>query len=564
MNRYKVVTVLAWALFGWIPLVHALEQPLTPSEVNALIQTLASNPRMTWLPAGSITAQCLKYQHGEPGVTESVEDFHFNGNRFYWHIRVKEDTTPEESPQPDALARARRAECEMNRERIFCWDGRQYTRYYKSAGYAVMIEHMVSSPLELYGPFSAGIIPWGYGDYSEAVLSKYEKSAVRITEAGSEIIRLTILNHDIQPALNMVFELDPGKNHAALSYSLENEAAAMHHLYGDFTRVGGQWIPQTISVEKYDKQTSPPTLLSYEDWSFETISGTVPSESAFQVVPANETLVELAPYEDQKSYLFHYSDQADIASLLDQKVALSTDGTGTPQNCATAAAWHIARKFKRPVTSYELSPLVDSSSGQTSLYHLRRKLEGTGLYCSTVTAQLEDLKKYPRCTALIHLTDASHYVVLDHVDDMNVWFVDLTSRKFYWKKSIRDFLVSWKDRTALLVSDDPLNLPMDLNALTVTEEMQVMGGELTGFSCTDQLQITERILCSKPSGGFLCFGVYYKIWERYGCQEDAGGGTCSGEGMIGYEYSACVNNPDVLGTCTLSGKWLSRYIRACM
>lgn len=564
MNCHKVVWIFTWMWLGWIPLQAAVEQPLTSAQVNELIQTLTRNPRSTWLPAGTIKAQCLKYQYGEPGVAESTEEFRFDGRRFYWHIRMKDNESPDDSAAAIPSLPSRHSEFEMNRQRLFCWNGQRYTRYYQAAGYAIVAENQLQSPLELYGPFSAGIIPWGHGDYSSAVLGSYQKSAVKVTEEDREIIRLTMLNENIQPTLHMIFDLDPQKDYAALSYTMQNQVASIEQTYSDFSLVEGRWVPGKIVIERYDKRTQPSVLISYEDWAFDVIDPAPLTNPSFEVTPADGTLVELSMGSEQKSLLYHHSDRVDIKGLLEQKTLFAADGAGTYQNCATAAAWHIARKFSRPVASQELEYLVDQNTGQTSIYNLRQKIEGTGLYCVSVTGGLDALRQFDSCTALVHLSDSNHYVVLDRIDDQYVWLIDLTNRKFYWKKNIRDFLSSWKDRTVLMVSDDPRNLPMSLKTLSTSEEMETMGGDLGSFSCSEVIQITERVLCNKPFGGFLCTGVYYKFWERYGCYQDNSGNTCYGQGMPGYEYSPCINHPEILGACSITGQWLSRDIRACM
>jgi hypothetical protein len=495
---------------------------------------------------------------------ETREEFRFDGDRFYQSIRMLDPAAGQATSSLDPAVEADRRDRDLNRERFFCWDGQRYTRYYRSSGHAVIVENQNQTPVELFGPFSAGIIPWGCGDYIAPVLLSYERSAVRFLENGQERIRLTILNPDIQPLMHMVFVLDPARDYAALSYSMENSMAAIRNTYSDYVSIDGRWVPRKIMIERYDKRSGSDVLISYEDWWFEEIIKEVPSDEAFVVTLDNETLIELTVAENRHTLLYEFSDHADLQSLLEQKTRFAAESEGMVQNCATAAAWHIARRFSRSVSSRDLESLVDKQTLQTSVYSLRQILEGTGLYCSAVIAELEDLKKYDACVALVHLSDSNHYVVLDHIDKDHVWMIDLTSRKFYWKKEVGNFLESWKDQIVLLISDDPRNLPVNLQTLTIAQQMEVRGGNFPTYSCTEQIQTTERVLCPQPSGGFFCFGVYYKIWERYGCKEDVNGGICEGRGMLGYEYSPCINNPYSYGSCTITWKWVKRQIRACM
>ena len=558
-----VSLILLGILLGLSSPVWAEEQTLSLTEIDTLLRTLTQNSRQTWLSSGSIKALHLEYHDSEIGVMESSEEFRFDGRRFYWMIQMDQNVSNSVSGLPDHK-RKHRSQSELNRQRLFCWDGQQYARYYQTAAYAVIVENQNTVPIELFGPFSAGIIPWGYGDYTYSVLSSHTKNAVRSIEDNREIIELTLLNDSIEPTIEMIFILDPQKDYAVLSYTMQNQIASCVQTYNDYILIGDQWIPQKIMIERYDKRVEPAVLLSYEDWSFEEIRQPQYTESSFQAPLASGTLVELRSYPNQQSLLFHYSDKTDIDQLRQNKSIFSASSQGTHQNCATAAAWYIAKKYSKEIDMQELESIVNTQNQLTSAYNLRQQLQSSGLYCTTVTASLEDLKQNSHCTALIYLSDSDHYVVLDHVDNNNVWLIDLTSRKFYWKMNVRDFLQSWTNHVVMFIANTPQDLPTDLQTLTIGEEMDILGGVFENYSCTELLQETQRVECQAPLGGFLCHGVYYKYIERYGCQEGDKADTCIGYGMIGYEYSKCVDKPGYIGECIADFKWLSRYIRACM
>ena len=200
----------------------------------------------------------------------------------------------------------------------------------------------------------------------------------------------------------------------------------------------------------------------------------------------------------------------------------------------------------------------------TSLYLLKETLEESGLYCVAMETNLESLRRLKDSQIILHLSGSNHYVILDHIDDTDVWTIDLTSRKVYWKTPIQQFLQEWKHGTALVVSDNLQDLTTEVNGMPLSPvaQQQIMGGDPAGYSCTELIQEYDHLLCSKPVG-WLCGGRYYVYWDRYGCREDPGGGTCTGEGMLGHQYTHCITDFLYLGDCTITGIWYSRYIRAC-
>jgi hypothetical protein len=200
----------------------------------------------------------------------------------------------------------------------------------------------------------------------------------------------------------------------------------------------------------------------------------------------------------------------------------------------------------------------------TSLHLLKGKLEETGLYCTALETNLDSLRNTKNAQIILHLPDNGHYVVLDHIDNTNVWTIDLTSRKVYWKTPIQQFLQQWKRGIALVVSDNPQNLSIEGTPLSTSDQQQIMGGDATGktYSCTEKIQASGDLLCSEPVG-ILCGGLYYTYWERYGCREDPNGGVCTGDQMPGHVYTDCITDFYYPGSCTVSGQDRYRHIRAC-
>jgi hypothetical protein len=111
------------------------------SEVNALLQTLTASPKSTWLSSGTIRAQYLEFRVGEETAYESEELFRFDGQRFYWEILLMDP------PAESAAPAVERPDHQTNKHRIFTYDGNAYTRYYKSADYAVVVMNQQEVPV---------------------------------------------------------------------------------------------------------------------------------------------------------------------------------------------------------------------------------------------------------------------------------------------------------------------------------------------------------------------------------------------------------------------------------
>jgi predicted double-glycine peptidase len=253
-----------------------------------------------------------------------------------------------------------------------------------------------------------------------------------------------------------------------------------------------------------------------------------------------------------------------MKSLLEEKIAFSAQQDSVGKNCAVAAVQIVTKQFDRPCSAQQLETLVTQNNKMTSLYLLKETLEESGLYCVAMETNLESLRRLKNSQIILHLSGSNHYVILDHIDDTDVWTIDLTSRKVYWKTSVEQFLQEWKHGTALIVSDNPQNLNADGAPLSSLVQQQIMGGDPvgSGYSCTQLLQVDDHLFCSEPVG-ILCGGLYYVYWERYGCQEDPNGGFCTGQEMPGHKYTHCITDFYHFGACTITGVWYPRSIRAC-
>lgn len=553
-------TLVYAVLMGSVLAAAAADQTLDESQVNALLEELTAAPKHTWLEAGTIRAKYLEYRIGEEMAYESQELFRFDGNRFYWEIVLADP--PADAASPDV----ERPDHQSNKHRIFAYDGNAYTRYYKSADYAVVVMDQQEMPMNLFGPFTAGVIPWGLGLFTREKLAERNPSAAAFVEDGRRLMRLTLTDNPDRSPVETTMVLDPEKAFLPLSYTMKNQAVTIRQHYRDYRQIGQNWIPFIIVVERFHLQGDTPTLVSYEDWRFLSVDANRPTEP-YQPVFAEGTVVELQPYGQMKSFLYHASEAADITRMLEQKV-MTLSVQKEQANCAVLAVAHIAKRFAKnislslPETPNPPAPAAAGQPEMTSLYAIRQALEAAGLYCAAVKTDVKSLAEFKNYGIILHFPTARHYVVLDRIEKDAVWTVDLTDRKFYWKRPIRELLADWKDGVALLVADQPIVLSGQVELLDDARQQQILGGNI-GYSCTELIQNEEQWLCSEPIGG-LCGGAYYRFWLRYGCREDYYGTTCTGQKMIGYDYTHCINHPYYPNWCEITGRWYSRYIRACM
>lgn len=552
-------TLYCIILIGVLSGLSAGDRVLETAEINTLLQSLTASPKSAWLSAGTIRAQYLEYRADEEAAYESEELFRFDGQRFYWEVLLLDSPTDTATPEVE------RPDHRANQHRVFTYDGNAYTRYYKSSDYAVVVMDQQEMPMHLFGPFSAGIIPWGMGAFSYEKLIARNPRAVEYQEDGTSRIRLTLANNTSDMPFEMIVEFDPARQNVPCSYILQNSSSSIRHSYRDIRQVGQSWVPFIITVERFELRGGTPVLSSYEDWRFLSVDTETPTDG-FSAVFANGTVVELQPYGQTKSFMYHASEGVDISHLLEEKIMTLSAQNQEQRNCGTLAARHIAQRFSKQVclsdTVSTNEAETDSESTMTSLYAIRQTLEEAGLYCAAVKTDIESLAGFGHYGVILHFPAVRHYVVLDRIENGVVWTVDLSSRKFYWKRPVRELLADWKEGVALLVSDSPIMASGQIQFIDTQQQKQIFGGSEVGYSCTDLIQSYEHILCSEPIGG-LCGGGYYKIWQRYGCREDELGMTCVGQKMVGYDYSHCINHPLQPGWCEITGRWYSRYIRAC-
>lgn len=559
----RIVPIL-WILAGIVCIAFA-DRKLDPAETGQLLQTLTQQPRQSWLPYGMIEARHLQYQEFENKITDSTEIIYFDGQRYCWQVNLNPDQSLDMNSAvlPDLSQTQKPSEdFLLNQSNLYIWNGQKQVRYYKSSGYAIVLLGQEESSAAAFGPPTAGIIPWGHGDCSLAVLQANSPSAYELMTPEGVRIRLEYTETKYRPAARVTFLLDPAIGYAVVSHSIENDLALLRNTYDSYMQAGSFRVPRKIMMERFDKRSGQPKLISYDDWQFENVLFEKPDESRFVANFEPGTVVEMQPSQSVKTFMYQAPQDRNIEPLLEDKISIISAEAEEAGNCATAAVSHIARKFSKTITHERLASMVTGDTRKTTLMSIKTALEEVGLECMAVTTDIESLSKFSNCTKIVHLPLSNHYVIVDQVEPEWVWVIDLVNRKFYWKKQMDEFLLEWNEGTALLVSDTPISVPLDsrFSYLNTIQLSQIEGGDFGTYSCSDQLQITERVLCDLPIG-FLCGGAYYKFYERYGCKEDANGSTCVGQQMVGYEFTHCINN--INSGCTITGIWQSRYIRAC-
>jgi len=535
------------------------DRQLDKAEILQIFKTLTDQPRKTWIPTGVVEAMHLEYKQSKGYITESTVIVKYDGDRFYWEINV-ESSTKQSEPQwsGDGISSRDTPDPNWNKKRVFAWDGERYTMYFRPGNHAIVTENPHDMPVVVNGPLTAGVVPWGYGIYTLENLLAAESSG-EIDSYGQ--IHLTVRQTNTP---EIIFTLDPAKNDAVLSWSINDPGrSSIITTYGDYQLVSGRWIPTTIILERYDDSKESPELLSYDYWEFTSISIGLPQPDSFSVVYETAALVEFYSSITDKPLSYRYSNEVDTDSLLQNRLVIASAHDTLTQNCATVAMKYVASQFGKEVADQKLAELVYEPNEDTTLYELRQFAQDRGFYCLAVKTDVQTLKNLKNCHAILNLPGTNHYVVLEHIDDEYVWIIDLDSNKFYYRTKLDGFDLDWSEGTALLISNEPQNLEGTFTEISDEELHKIIGSDGFGtYSCTDLIQQYNVIFCSEPIFG-LCGGCYTKFYNRYGCIEDPNGGTCTGSDLVGNASSPCIEDPHNPGYCIITGEWFSQYIRAC-
>ena len=189
-------------------------------------------------------ARYREYRVDEEIAYESEESSRLDGRRFYWDIQLQEP------PADTATPAAERPDYQANKHRIFAYDGNAYTRYYKSADYAVVVMNQDEMPMQLFGPFSAGVVPWGSGAFSSSKLPTRSPVAVEYQENGQTLIRLSLTDVTPDITYKTVIVLDPAKQYAPRSYTMQTSVSSIRHVRISARPVNGDSLPlRYVSIQ---------------------------------------------------------------------------------------------------------------------------------------------------------------------------------------------------------------------------------------------------------------------------------------------------------------------------
>ncbi len=596
MTTIRFLLVMVFAL---CPAVtgHA-ERVLEREEVLRLLRELTEQPRKTWIVAGTIEATHHEYvaarttdpaiirseiekaveaYRSEPNKRELTEplqkmkldaiDFNvryrlaneytmtskvvvrYDGERFYWEIVVdsRQDSVRPE-PRLAGNFMTEQFDSAWNGRRVFAWNGREYTTSSASGGQAI-VDAAGILPRAVHGPLTAGLIPWGYGKYTYSNLSTGVVTATEATIAGRTQIELSITHAD---GSSTVAVLDPTKECAVTSAALTSPAnEVVNHTCSAHQLIGSYWVPFSISSEHRDGPTN--RLLRSEQWVITVGDQVRPEPDAFDVAYGPDTRVEHHSSLAAGPSIYLHSNRVDTHDLLVQRLAYVAAQGRRPQNCATAALQRVASHFSQSVPGGTLARLVDPN-GRTSLYDMRQWARSVDLHCLAVRTDLATLRNLDTAQAILHFPGSRHLVVLDRVDDRYVWWIDLSSNRFYDRRDVELFRQEWSEGTALLLSDRPIS--GEFTEITDDTLKNLVGAD--GWACTLLLQEQGWEPCELVDN--YCPNVFRYYWRRYGC-ETAAGGTCTETSWIRFQDSPCVTDP-IYG-CKVTGAWEYCPMQAC-
>ena len=540
------------------------DRQLDKAQIQQIFQTLTDQPRKTWIPAGTIEAKHLEYKTSDGYVIESTVIIKYDGDRFYWEINIDSHTKQTE-PQESPKSRFPQDDSDLhwNKKRVFAWDGQRYTMYFRPGNQAIVTENPSDIQDKVNGPLTAGIIPWGYGIYTYKELSDAESSAIELEVDGHKQIQITLKKTD---TAEIVFVLDPAKDYAVLSWSLNYAGRpTIIQTYSDYKKVSGKWIPITIVVERYDNSKQPPELFSYDEWHLTSISTSIPQPDSFKVAYETDALVKYKSSVTDRPLWYRSSDKVDTDSLLKDRLAILLARETQTQNCAMVVMEYVSEQLGKVVSDKKLAELVNGPNKETSLYALRQFAQQLGFYCLAAKTNVQTLKDLKGCQAILHLPRANHYVVLEHIDDEYVWIIDLDANNFYYRTKINEFGLDWSEGIALLLSNRPLDSKGTFTEINDEEMHKIIGAlSIPKYSCTDKIQSRDTIFCSEPVGElFICLGRYYEIQEVWGCKEDPSGGSCTGDPVPGYLYTHCINHPEDPYICIDTDAVNIHYVHGC-
>lgn len=578
------------------------ERELDRPEILQIIQLLTNQPRKSWIPHGTISA--IHHEYGYPkeideakitdAITNEIQAYidkpdqhiiveslqqmkleaipfnaryrlsnrhemtsnviiNYDGNRFRWEILVDSRTdTIKRPPELQNNAYTENFAMRRNKDRVFAWDGEKYTIYFKTGKHAVID----SSPSGVNGPLTAGVIPWGYGNYTYSNLAWQGLSATELEIDGKKEIHLNILWANKEQAI----VLDPTKEYAVKSHSTINNGIVTECDFGGYQSVTGIWCPSTILIEKRPVDQLS-RLLERDYWQLTQVDGEMPVEDSWVVDFEYDTFVE--DYRFGTSPLqYHYSPPAppsagsvDLEEMARLQQSMLHDTISEKQNCATSCLKYAFGKLGKDVSWERLAPMVHGDEKATSMSEMVRFARNSGLTAVTVKADLESIRMLKGCEIVLHLPQTNHYVLLGATDAKFARIADLTTGNFY-RRYTNEHLNSIWEGTAMILSSSKIAGTEKLAKIDDNMLNDIVGAAECS-SCTNTIQDASNNPCSSPTSG-SCGGTHKIYYERKGCENsESSSDSCSPDPNPWPTHleADCIDDPNSPGDCTNEGNW---------
>jgi predicted double-glycine peptidase len=439
-----------------------------------------------------------------------------------------------------------------NQERIFSWDGLKYINYFKPVNHAIVTKERG----KVNGPLTAGIIPWGHGNYTLQSLSHADITGLETEIDSHKYLQLTILRTD---GTEETFLLDPDQGFVVKQYSAHlPDNVFILRVYDSYSQIAGKWCPGSILTERYDTSQSPHRLLARDIWDFAAISEQRPSAADFEVHYDIDAYIEDFCFGTEPLQYRYSAPQSPSAKrintdeLIGQRLMIAT-ATGR-QNCATASLKYICDNLGIDPSPEKLSTLANNENS-TTLAQIKQFADSLGLATCAVKADIKTLKNLRDYQAIVHLPAADHFAVLGDIDDKYVRLIDLSSDSFYNRYSIENFDSIW-DGTVLLVSKTDVTLAGRFIEIS-SNRLNKMVGASDCQQCNNPCSSSGNSPCTyvPPSCGV------HTIYYSRTCCGSATSGSCSESSLIYKKTETCDLNGDL--DCDGNGDWTSSTMSAC-
>jgi predicted double-glycine peptidase len=392
-----------------------------------------------------------------------------------------------------------------------------------------------------------------------------ELDASETESSGQKLIHLNIKS----PAgVKLSIVLDPTKDYAALSSTVSSGSSCVLQKYSNYVSKNGKWIPTTILIERYSDCQKAEKPFSYDYWTFNHISTEKPNGIS-NAVYENDTLIEYRTNSAEKPLFCQHSSLIDDRDLLYKKLSALNNPNKYGQNCATSALKYVIESLGTNISDSNLAAVINTADGGTSLLAMQQFVNNAGLQSLAVRIDVRILNNPANYKAILYLPWEKHYVVFSHIENDNLWVIDLANNWLCYSLPLEKFdsADTKANAVVLFISNKAINIQSTHTAIPQKELAQIIGAagsEFGKYSCTELIQEYDIEFCQpSPIPLIPCWGRYTVWYNRYGCKEDENGGECTGTGLVGSLFSPCGEDPYYPGSCDITGEWYAKYIRAC-